>query len=188
MPTGVNKRDGFTLIELLVVIFIIALLASIVGVSINKQRIRSRNAKRNADIRQLINAFALINADNLMPVLEGALWCILPFCRDPFGGTYSIDESTSTKDLLSQYLNSSLSDPPGGRNGAIGYWYQSNFPDYTSVVYPSLSIKNGPVLYWSLEPDTITMDSCKPGIPIMVQESPPDPASRTICMVNLDYK
>ena len=53
-----NKR-GFTLIELLVVIAIIGVLASIVLASLNNARLKSRNARRITDIKQLQLALEL---------------------------------------------------------------------------------------------------------------------------------
>lgn len=50
-----NKK-GFTLIEILVVCFIIALLASIVLVSVNRARITARDAKRRADLASIKTA------------------------------------------------------------------------------------------------------------------------------------
>ena len=46
------SKKGFTLIELLVVIAIIGLLATIVMVSVNSARIKARNSKRQAEIKQ----------------------------------------------------------------------------------------------------------------------------------------
>lgn len=53
-----NKR-GFTLIELLVVISIISFLASSAMVLINSSRIKARDAKRKADLIQIVKALDL---------------------------------------------------------------------------------------------------------------------------------
>ena len=53
------KNKGFTLIELLVVIAILGLLATIVLVSLNSSRAKSRDVKRKADLRQISVAMQL---------------------------------------------------------------------------------------------------------------------------------
>lgn len=54
-----NIRLGFTLVELLVVVAIIGLLSTVAAVSLNQSRIKSRDTKRLADMRQIQNALAL---------------------------------------------------------------------------------------------------------------------------------
>lgn len=62
--TARRTQVGFTLIELLVVIAIIGLLASVVLVSLNSARAKSRDAKRLSDIRQFANALEMYYNDN----------------------------------------------------------------------------------------------------------------------------
>jgi len=60
----INKKKGFTLIELLVVIAIIGILSSVVLASLNTARLKSRDAKRVADIKQVQVALELYFDDN----------------------------------------------------------------------------------------------------------------------------
>lgn len=67
--TGDNSRRGFTLIELLVVIAIIGILASIVLASLNTARLKGRDARRLADLKEIQTALDLYYSNhNAYPV------------------------------------------------------------------------------------------------------------------------
>ncbi|MES2134898.1 MAG: prepilin-type N-terminal cleavage/methylation domain-containing protein [Patescibacteria group bacterium] len=59
-----STKRGFTLIELLVVIAIIGILSSVVLASLNTARLKSRDARRFSDIKQLQIALALYSDSN----------------------------------------------------------------------------------------------------------------------------
>lgn len=62
------NREGFTLIELLVVIAIIALLSGVILASLSTARMKSRDAKRVSDLRQIKIALELyFDANNKYP-------------------------------------------------------------------------------------------------------------------------
>ena len=67
-----RKQRGFTLIELLVVIAIIGLLSTLAVVALNNARMKSRDAKRVSDVKQVQTALELYYNDvNLYPASLG---------------------------------------------------------------------------------------------------------------------
>lgn len=67
-----RKQKGFTLIELLVVIAVIALLASIILVTVNWVRAKARDGRRKADLHQIQLALGMYYDDNNQyPVVDG---------------------------------------------------------------------------------------------------------------------
>lgn len=97
-----QNQKGFTLIELLVVIAIIGLLASVVLLALNSARQKSRDAKRVADVRQIVSAMELYYNDaNSYP---GALASLvssnylgaLPSAPTPVDGSCVATQNTYT--------------------------------------------------------------------------------------------
>ncbi|MFA6106942.1 MAG: prepilin-type N-terminal cleavage/methylation domain-containing protein [Patescibacteria group bacterium] len=68
-----RKQKGFTLIELLVVIAIIGLLSTLAVVSLNNARLKSRDARRVSDVKQIQTALELYYNDvNAYPATGAA--------------------------------------------------------------------------------------------------------------------
>ena len=107
-------KKGFTLVELLVVIAIIALLSTLSVVALNSARAKSRDARRQSDIRQIRTALEMYFDSNMaypdptasttlgtgtMACLTSTGWTTTAGCTgtifmqnvptDPIPGTYS---------------------------------------------------------------------------------------------------
>jgi general secretion pathway protein G len=94
------KKQGFTLIELLVIIAIIGLLSSMSVYAINVARMKARDARRLADLRQIQTALALYYDDNnTYPVSD-------------YDGCGGWDVGNIDYELLTNKINAYMSNAP----------------------------------------------------------------------------
>ncbi|HEV8601648.1 MAG TPA: prepilin-type N-terminal cleavage/methylation domain-containing protein [Patescibacteria group bacterium] len=142
------KQKGFTLIELLVVISVIGLLAAVVLVAMNSTRSKARNARRNADIKQLVTAFNLgLSSSNFLPLNAGGVWaCVSSSC---YGGWSTYVANVPVDAFLATYI-SKPSDPQDSSRGEGGYAYYNVYAGTTSG-YDGYVFPVGAYLYWSVE-------------------------------------
>lgn len=109
-------KKGFTLIELLVVIAIIALLSTLSVVALNSARVKSRDARRLADIKQIRTALEMyFDQNNKYPESDGVV--IL-------GGSHPDHNCLSSNGLGVKPCtgNVYMETVPGDPRGST-YWY-----------------------------------------------------------------
>lgn len=124
------KKYGFTLVELLVVIAIIGLLASVVLISLNRARMKARDARRISDIRQLQIALSLYYSDYNFYPGNNNQW----YDQDGCLATY-VDIGT----LLGSYITTPK-DPLGRTENDWCYWYQNrnSGQGYILIMHPEV--------------------------------------------------
>ena len=157
------QHKGFTLIELLVVIAIIGVLASTVLASLNSARVKSRDARRLADVRQLVLVMQLYYDDNNgFPItpnpgcVQNNGWCCLGHgtagrCwQSQYGGNDALDNSLSPRYIAR------IPDDPLNNTARYGDAYMYN----PSV---STSAGTGPVLHWGIENASPVAQNCAGG-------------------------
>ena len=112
-----GNRGGFTLIELLVVIAIIGLLSTISIIALNDARLRARDARRKADLKQIRLALEMYyDANGLYP----------PAGVCAYGSNCYIYSTSGASwfPALAPYLSKAPLDP---KNNAGGPWHTGNF-------------------------------------------------------------
>lgn len=121
-----NFQSGFTLVEVLVVVGIIGLLASVVLVGLGTFRMRSRDARRIADLREVQNALELYYTKNNEYPAAATTW-------DAFGDSLIGAEIG---------VNSIPNDPKGDRD----YEYGVNTEKQSYVLKAVFEDKDSPAL------------------------------------------
>jgi prepilin-type N-terminal cleavage/methylation domain-containing protein len=133
-----QKQKGFALIELLVVVSIIGMLSSIVLVSTQKTRMKTRDSKRIADMRAIYNALALYYADHgSYPYCGGSGYvggC--DYATSEGSGDSSLDGSF-VKFLEPNYIRSAPVDPVNKLDQYLFYVYGTNgeFPPDSGIYW-----------------------------------------------------
>jgi len=111
-----GKNRGFTLIELLVTIAVIGILSSMVFVSFNSARSTAHDARRIAEIRQLMTALELYyDANGHYPVSSGGCGATSPnggWCNsvESLAGGHWIHDSGAAN-VLSPFMPVEPTDP-----------------------------------------------------------------------------
>lgn len=134
------KQSGFTLIELLIVIGIIGILASVVLVSLNSAREKSRNAGYASQLKQYQNALEMYFSDHgTYPITSG--YACIGIGHEgnscTYGGVYpeSSSASISFRSLLSPYIDTTTRASPqsGTYKGAL--YRELNSGKNYSIIY-----------------------------------------------------
>ena len=121
-----KKITGFTLIELLVVISIIGFLASMAVFALNTARLKSRTAKRVADLKQISTALEMYYDTNNGYPNSGGNW----------DGIYSCWGDSTTNwiaGLAPTYIGQLPRDPRNHTNCGEQYIYTSNGINYKLI-------------------------------------------------------
>ncbi len=136
-----KNRGGFTLIELLVVVAIIGILATIVLVSLNTARMKARDVRRLADLRQVALALEMYYDDHTDTGYPG--------------NSGSNQWAAMETALETDYIASVPSDP--GTN-TYEYWVASGNQGY--VLKAALENPDNPALDNDVEGDDVLGCNC----------------------------
>jgi len=126
-----NKMSkGFTLIELLIVIFIIGLLATTAMISLNSARVKARDTKRKADLKQISKALDLYyDTYNYFPPARPSSSC--GGYRNDFATSYcSLANWLTTDDNFLKFIPLLPKDPLNQLIGDDTPWWRSHTYTY----------------------------------------------------------
>jgi prepilin-type N-terminal cleavage/methylation domain-containing protein len=126
-----KTQKGFTLIELLVVIAVVGVLASLVLVSLNSARVKSRDAKRKTDLTALQKAIELYYTTNNSYPTTGGVWF---GATGGCGGNHGYTGATGyIPNLAPNYVGVLPRDPKPSTGQCSGYVYRSDGNNYKLI-------------------------------------------------------
>lgn len=137
-----NKKSdqrGFTLIELLVVIAIIGILASVVLVSLNTARAKSRDAMRISQLKEMQKALEMYYLDNGSYPSSSSAW------HGTSSGCFGGNGKTTLNPLVTgNYISLIPEDPQP--SGNLCYLYRSDGVNYMFLAHGTVESfnPNGP--------------------------------------------
>ena len=161
-----NKQSGFTLIELLVVIAIIGMLSTTILAMVSQARIKSRDARRKADLAQIAKALELYYNTNFSFPTTGGLWYAATGTNCYGSGTYTYTGATGyIPNLAPTFLGVLPGDPGPNVTNCSGYNYRSDGSSY-KLISNSVSGSGGPETFPTVGQPFY--DSVRPTTAIMV--------------------
>lgn len=126
-----NRKKGFTLIELVVVIGIVLVIASIVFFSLTKNRSKSRDQQRIADLNTIAQSLTQYNTQyrsypywEMTKNKQGIFnWAFTGVCDNAYPCIYDATSGSSWRKFTDSFLSSRPVDPKG--KGEKQYYYNA---------------------------------------------------------------
>jgi len=127
-------KKGFTLIELLVVIAIIGILSSVVLASLNSARVKSRDARRIADLNQISKAMELYyDANGQYPpdncIYDTSKGCLASL--PPTSGSDWAGGTVGVSNIVPNFISKLALDPLNTSSSNFFYYYEAVFAGQT---------------------------------------------------------
>ena len=135
MKNTLRSKKGFTLLEILLVVAAIGILASIVIIAINpgKQLAETRNAKRNADVGQVLNGvYQYLIDEGSVPSSITTTQTEICVSNGSCSGLIDLSALTTNE----KYLVTIPIDPTGSSTNGAGYEILKSANGRITVVAP----------------------------------------------------